>query len=153
MASVKSPIFTNQQNRDISLYAEQTVRDIVGSLRTVRIPYTCLGTEAAADTIELCYPQIEGFLVPELSRVSNSGAGDVDVDLTIRKVNAAGTATALTAAASVDNNSVAFARPSGNVVPILEKGDYLQALTANLDGMAAGDIVVFELVFAVFKND
>ncbi len=153
MASVKSPIFTNQQNRDISLYAEQTVRDIVGSTKVVRIPYTCLGTEAAADTIELCYPQIEGYLIPEISRVSNSGSGDADVDLTIRKVDEAGTATALTAAASVDNNSVAFARPSSGVVAILEKGDYLQALTANLDGMAAGDILVFELVFAVFKND
>jgi hypothetical protein len=152
MASIKSPIFTNQQDRDISLHADQSVRDIVGSLKVVRIPYTVLGTETGTDTIELCYPQIEGVLIPEISRVSNSGAGDVDVDLTIRKVNAAGTATALTAAAAVDNDSVAFARPSGNVVPAIEKGDYLQALTA-VTAMTAGDILVFELVFAVFKND
>lgn len=153
MASIKSPIFTNQQNRDISLHADQSVREIVGGLKVVRIPYTLLGTEANTDTIELCYPQIEGFLIPELSRASNTGAGDADLDFVLREVNAAGTATALTAAASLDNNSVAFARPSGNVVPQLLKSDYLQLLLSNVEGVAAGDVIVLELVFAVFKHD
>jgi len=152
MASFDSAIFDLQENRDISLHSDQSIRELVGSLKTVRIPYTVIGTETGTDTIKLCYPQIEGYLIPELSRVSNTGAGDVDVDLTIRKVNAAGTATALTAAAAVDNDSVAFARPSGLVVPIIEKTDYLQALTA-VTAMTAADILVFELTFVVFKND
>ena len=152
MASRESSFFTLQKERDYKLHSEQSVRDLVGSLRTVRIPYTVTGSETGTDTIELCYPQIEGYLIPELSRVSNTGAGDVDVDLTIRKVNEAGTATALTAAAAVDNDSVAFARPSGLVVPIIAKTDYLQALTA-VTAMTAADILVFELTFVVFKND
>jgi hypothetical protein len=154
MASRESTFFTKQKNRDIVLHSDQSVRELVGTLRPVRIPYVVTGLEQSTDTIELCYPQIEGYLVPELSRISNTGAGTVTLSAcTIRKVNPAGTATALTAAAAtVNDSSVALARPTGMVVPILEKPDYLQALIT-VTAVAAGDILVFELMFAVFKND
>jgi hypothetical protein len=144
MATIKTLSFTAQEERNISLHQDVSMRDIQASLRIIRVEHTVLGTETGTDDIELIFPNLEGYVLPHLSRVTNTGAGDVDVDITLEKVDTAGTVTALTAAAAVDNDSVAFARPSGGVVPKLEATDYLRA-ALTVTAMTAGDKLLFEI--------
>lgn len=149
MANANTTIFTAQTEREIKLHQDASLRDLQANLRFVRVQYTCDNTEANTEVIRLCYPQIEGYLAPELSRVSNlTAAGDCDLDLTLQKVDTAGTATSISGAASVDNNSVAFARIATGT-PIIERDDYLQVLISNRDASAVGEVLLFELAFYV----
>lgn len=149
MANFNTTIYTAQTEREISLHQDASLRDLQANLRVVRVQYTCGGSEANTDTIKLCFPQIEGYLIPELSRATNpTAAGDCDLDFVLQKVATDGTATSISGAASVDNNSAAFARISTGT-PIIEREDHLQVVISNRDASASGEVVLFELAFYV----
>lgn len=147
MATKLSSTYTNQTTRNESLFVDQSLRGIQTTGTIVRVEYTCDGTEANADVIKLCIPRVGGFLLPEASRITNIGAGDCDLDLQLRKVNTAGTATAISAATSIDNNSIGVARLATAPVEV-SPSDALEVLVSNRDASASGELLIFELVFA-----
>lgn len=151
MATLKTATYTNQTTRNTSLHVDQSLRTIQTTAVVVRQEYTCDGTEANTDVIKLCLPRINGYLLPEASRITNIGAGDCDLDLQLRKVNTAGTATAIAAATSIDNNSVAVTRLATAPVEVTPS-DELEVLISNRDASASGELLIFELVFACTQH-
>src|SRR5688572_9135751 len=102
MADFKTQLYLDQAERGFRRDANANARGIQQPLRYAYFTYTLAGTEANADQILLGSLQTDGaVIVPEASSVWNTGAGDADLDLQLRVG-----ATALTAAASVDNNCV-----------------------------------------------
>lgn len=146
MADVKTTAFTEREAWPNTRSASRSYREVQAPIRVVRVVHTLLGTEAAADVLKLEIPRIEGYLLPELSRVTNVGGGDVDMDIKLQRLPETGAAVDITTAASIDNNGVAFARPTGGV-PLFLRDDTLQGVLSNVDAATAADTLVFELLF------
>lgn len=140
----KTTLASAQENRGITREAHPSARDIQQPLKFAKFEYTHGSTAAADDDmIALGSLQVEGaVIVPELSSVWNVGGGDADLDLKLRT----GT-TDLTALASIDNNRVAFARPSGLTVPALGVADVIHAFVDNYEALAAGEVLHFEIAY------
>ena len=149
MPSFDSTLYADQLASELSLHVRPSAKLQQCPVRMFRVSYTLAGTEAAADVINLGFPKLSnGYVIPEMSRVTDTGGGgDTDCDFTLQKVNTAGTAVALTAAASVDNNSVPFARPSTPVVAPFTDTDYLRVLLSSTDAVVAGGVLLFEIAY------
>lgn len=148
MATLKTDIFTSREQASYKLHELPSYRNAQAPVKVVCASYTLVGTEANADVLKLEMPRIEGYLRPENSRVINIGGSDADLDLKLQRLGAESGASAedLTTAASIDNNSVAFARPTGGV-PNLLRADTLQAVLSNVEAVTAGEVLLFELEF------
>jgi hypothetical protein len=144
MPTFKTAAFTEREAWPNTRNASRSYRDVQAPVRYMRIEYTLVGTEANADIIKLEMPRIEGFLIPEVSRVSNTNAGDADLDMKIQRIGPTGAAVDLTTAASLDNNSVAFGRPTAGT-PELQPTDTIQVVLSNVEAVVAGGVLLFEL--------
>ena len=145
MANTKTLFLVSQEERTIKRNVNPSLAGLSSPLRMVHIEHTIVTADATADAIELCYPEIRGRFVPHLSRITDAGSGgDVDVDVVLNKVSGS-TTTALSGSTSVDNDSVAFARPTG-LIPTIEEGDLL-TLGLTVTALVAAGVLVLDLVF------
>lgn len=145
----KTPLATAQENRGLTREAHPSARDIQQPLKFAKFEYTQGSVAAADDDMFLLGSlQVEGaVIIPELSRVWNVGGGDADLDVKLRT----GT-TDLTSLASIDNNSVAFTRPTGLTVPALGAADFIHAFVDNYEALAAGEVLHFEIAYRSAKT-
>lgn len=145
-----TPLYNQQIGKATNLYFNPSAADQQLSAMVFRQEYTVVGTEVATELINLGFPKIPNMkLMPRLSSVTcPSGAGAAMV-MTLQKVDPAGTATPLTAAATqVAASEVAFAKPATvPTVPVVDVEDYLQVLLGTVTTKTAGTIILFELVF------
>lgn len=148
MANLDTDIYTNQTTRDISLHVDQSLRPIQQVLRFARFEYTIPDAGVtAADKLRLGFLKVSNAkIVPELSRITSQGTGAAVV-LTLKKCDADGTETALTAAATLAENSVALARPSTLAVPEVEEEDYLFLLLGTVTTETAGTVILVEIAY------
>lgn len=151
MATFKTTIRTSQDDRATSLHKNPSLRDYQQSVHYAEISYDLAGTEANTDVIELICLQLEGArIIPELSRVINVGAGDADLDVTLNGVTEDGaTTTALTTAASVDNNAVVFGRLADGTRPVLAGDDVVVATLSNVTAATAAEELIFVLAYSL----
>lgn len=141
-------LYTAQSERSYKLAQSPSHRPIQQNLKVARFTYTFVGTEAATDLINLGFLKTPNvYLIPELSRVTNisGGSGDLDCDFTLQSVNTAGTAVSQTAAASLDNNTVAFVRAS--TYAVVAETDYLRLLLSTADAVVAGEVLTIEIAY------
>lgn len=149
MANLDTTVFTNQTTRETSLHVDQSLRPLQQVLRFARFEYTIPASPGltAADKLRLGYLKVPNAkIVPELSRVTSQGAGAAVV-VTLKKCDTAGTETSLTAAATLNENSVALARPSALVVPEVEETDYLFFLLGTVTTETAGTVILAEIAY------
>lgn len=149
MANLDTDIYTNQTTREISLHVDQSLRPLQQGLRIARFEYTIPASPGltAADKLRLGFLKVPNVnIIPELSRITSQGAGAAVV-VTLKKCDTAGTETSLTAAATLNENSVAFARPSSLVVPEVEETDYLFLLLGTVTTETAGTVILVEIAY------
>jgi hypothetical protein len=149
MANLDTAIYTAQTTRDTSLYVNQSFRPLQQPLRFARFEYTIPASPGltAADKLRLGFLNASNAkIVPELSRITSQGTGAAVV-VTLKKCDTAGTETSLTAAATLNENSVALARPSALVVPEVEQTDYLFLLLGTVTTETAGTVILVEIAY------
>lgn len=148
MANLDTDLYTQQVERETNLHYNPSVRPLQQDLKIARFEYTIPAAGVtAADKLRLGFLRVPNAkIVPELSRIVSQGTGAAIV-FTLKKCDTSGTETALTAAATLAENSVAFARPSGLVVPEVEETDYLFALLGTVTTETAGTVILFEIAY------
>jgi len=149
MANIDTAIYTAQTTRDTSLYVNASFRPLQQPLRFARFEYTIPASPGltAADKLRLGFLNASNAkIVPELSRITSQGTGAAVV-VTLKKCDTAGTETSLTAAATLNENSVALARPSALVVPEVEQTDYLFLLLGTVTTETAGTVILVEIAY------
>ena len=150
MANLDTEIYTNQTTREISLHVDQSLRPLQQGLRFARFEYTIPASPGltAADKLRLGFLKVPNAkILPELCRVTSQGAGAAVV-LTLKKCNPAGTEVTLTAAATLNENSVALARPATtNAVAEVEETDYLFFLLGTVTTETAGTVILVEIAY------
>lgn len=130
MADYETQLAIDQRERAIRRDAHPTHRPVQQPVHVAKFEYQLAGTEANTETIRLGSLGIEGaVIVPEASSVWVTGTGDGAMSLTLRKEDGA---VALTAAAAVNNNRAAFARPTALTVPALGAEDNIEALLSSV---------------------
>lgn len=148
MAEFKTTFADAQDERNYTLTSNPSFRDITQKVSYAVWAYTVDGAEADDDTIKLGSLGLAGAVViPELSRIRATGAGDFDADLKLQRVNSAGTATDLTALCSLDNNVVAMAAPTDPVPVELAADDYLRLFFDNTEATIAADVLYIEIAY------
>ena len=150
MATFKTTLKTDQDNRNNYRDANPDLRQTNEPLTYLRVDYTCAGTEVANDDIELMVVQRQSIrVIPEQSYVMDQGnTGDVDVDLTLEhKTGTSGTPTAVSGAAALDNNAAAFASLAPVALPLIPVGDILQATVGATPVMTAGEVITFFIAY------
>jgi hypothetical protein len=149
MANLDTSIYTAQTTRDNSIYVNPSFRPLQQNLKIARFEYTIPASPGltAADKLRLGFLGVPNAkIVPELSRMVSQGTGAAVV-ATLKKCDAAGTETSLTAAATLNENSVALARPSALVVPEVEQADYLFLLLGTVTTETAGTVILVEIAY------
>lgn len=148
MANLDTDIYTNQTTREISLHVDQSLRPLQQGLRIARFTYTIpTAGVTAADKLRLGFLKVPNAkIMPELSRITSQGTGAAIV-FTLKKCDTAGTETSLTAAATLNENSVVLARPSALVVPEVEETDYLFLLLGTVTTETAGTEILVEIAY------
>ncbi len=150
MANLDTAIYTAQTTRDTSLYVNQSFRPLQQHLKFARFEYTIPASPGVteADKLRLGFLNAANAkIVPELCRITSQGAGAAVV-LTLKKCDTAGTETTLTAAATLNSNSVALARPATtNAVAEVEQTDYLFLLLGTVTTETAGTVILVEIAY------
>lgn len=127
-----------------------SAREAQQPLRIMKVSYTAAGTEATNDYIDLGAMGLVGELIPELSRVVNTGSGDADFTFALQKIPADGSAAVGLATGSVDNDSSALTRAA--TLENVGREDRLRVLltvnTGGGDALEADEVLTFYLAFA-----
>jgi hypothetical protein len=157
MAIFKTSIRTAQEARKTSLHQNQSFRPLQKSLHLAEFTITLAGTEVTGDDLELGSLGLAGAVViPELSRIIDSGGADVGGTFILEAVNAETLAvTALSAATALDNNSVAIVRLASGAQPsVAGAEDFLQLAVTSPTGAsgttylgAAGNTITVLLAY------
>lgn len=151
MATFKSDQRTEQEN-----YTKRnglaSFRGLQQEKRSAKFTFSLAGTEANDDLIELGILQVEGAqIIPEETRLVDTGdTGDVDLNAIIEAVaDADGTVTALTTAASVDNNAAAFGRLADGSTPAVGAEDLLRLKLSSVEAATASETLAVEVTYVV----
>lgn len=140
MAIFKTSIRTDQLARKTSLHKNPSFRPLQKSLHVAEFTITLDGTEITGDDIELGSLGIAGAVViPELSRIVDTVSGaDMGADFLLESVDPDTlTVTALSAATTWANNSVAFTRLASGAQPaIAGVEDFLQLAITSPTGVS-----------------
>lgn len=148
MANFDTSTYTAQTTRETSLHVDVSARSIQSKLRIAEFEYSTLAGLQSGDKLRLGFLKAKNArIVPELCRLSSLDGTGVSVLLTLKKVDSAGTETELCAQATLANNSVALARPSGIEVPLVGEDDYLMLLAGTVTTATAGKRMRAQIAF------
>ena len=115
-----------------------------------RDSYTMLGTEAAAEFIDLGPLMVEGCLNVEGCRIRFTGAQAINVTGKLQRVTPAGVVTDLTAAATLSGSApVSFTPWTSGEAPQLNRDDRLRFVWGSVTTATAGKILHFEIAYDV----
>jgi hypothetical protein len=137
------PLYTSQMNRKKTRNAMPSHRTLVHAERVAKpAAYTFDATPSGDDDIRLCFlPAKTAYVIPEKCRVTSLN-GAINGSFRLEKLGTDGTTvTALTGAVAVNDDSVAFTRPSGNALVQVNEGELLILTITAVTAIVSGDIV------------
>lgn len=155
MADVPTSTYTAQQSKNTSLHVHPSFRSLQQPIRYAVFPHTLLGTEANTNQLLLGSLGIDGAkIIPDLSVIADTGGtGDVDFDglLGVRDADDS-TETALSVAASVDNNTVPFVNAAAGTLVAIAANDILYLTLSNVEAVTAGETIEVRVAYITENN-
>ena len=149
MATLLTQNRTDQLESAYKRNANPSFRPLQKSVRRARFDdYTFLATPSADDDLVLGELRVTNAeILPEECYISSLN-GAMSGVAKLEKVDSAGTVTAVSGSATLNDNTVVFPRISGNDTVQLEAGEYLQVTFTTVTAIVATDIVRVEVGYA-----
>jgi hypothetical protein len=150
MANFNSAFKTSQLETLYKREVSPDMRKVQGLLRYARFEYTFAGTEATTDTITLGSLGIPGRVIPELSRIRDTGgAQDIDVSVKLNVLLGGETSTDLSGTVAFDNASIAFTEIATTALVLVGANDDLRLVIndGSIGAVTAGETVEVEIAY------